>query len=102
MKPVFIASEPNIEKDDRKIARQLLLKPFSWKKGRNEDAVVSKIKQLTNSKYCYTFSSGRAAIYSILQAINIKPVDEVIIQSFTCLAVPLPIKWLGAKPVYVD
>ncbi|MFH1547457.1 MAG: DegT/DnrJ/EryC1/StrS family aminotransferase [bacterium] len=102
MKPVFIASEPNSEKDDRMIARRLLFRPFSWKKGKYEDAVVSKLKQLTNSKYCYTFSTGRAAIYSVLQAINVKPGDEVIVQAFTCLAVPLPIKWLGAKPIYVD
>lgn len=41
-------------------------------------------------------------MYALLRALNIGADDEVIIQAYTCLAVPLPILAVGAKPVYVD
>lgn len=42
------------------------------------------------------------ALYAILRAMGIGVGDEVIVPGFTCLAVPMPIILLGAKPVYVD
>ena len=39
---------------------------------------------------------------AILKALDIKEGDEVVIQSFTCVAVPNMIIGIGAKPVYVD
>ena len=50
----------------------------------------------------FLYMRGRVALYSILNALGIGKGDEVIIQAFTCLAVPTPIILLGAKPVYVD
>jgi len=54
---------------------------------------------------CYTtttFYTGRTAWFAILRALNIQEGDEVLIPAFTCVAVVNPIRWLGAKPVYVD
>lgn len=50
----------------------------------------------------FFFFKGRVALYALLKALDIKEEDEVIIQAFTCLAVPNPIIWVKAKPVYVD
>jgi dTDP-4-amino-4,6-dideoxygalactose transaminase len=50
----------------------------------------------------YHFSRGRVALYAILRAMGIGMGDEVIVQGFTCLAVPLPVILVGAKPVYAD
>jgi perosamine synthetase len=50
----------------------------------------------------FFFFKGRVALYALLKALGIKEGDEIIIQAFTCLAVPNPIIWLGAKPVFVD
>lgn len=33
---------------------------------------------------------------------DVGPGDEVVLQAFTCLAVPLPILAIGARPVYAD
>lgn len=48
------------------------------------------------------FESGRAAEYFLLKALKIGAGDKVIIQAFTCVAVPNSILWTGAKPVFVD
>jgi perosamine synthetase len=62
-------------------------------------ADIASILELSD---CFYFSRGRVALYALLKAMDIKENDEVIIQAFTCLAVPNPIISLGAKPVYVD
>jgi dTDP-4-amino-4,6-dideoxygalactose transaminase len=49
-----------------------------------------------------TFFRGRVALYSLLKALGITSNDEVILQAFTCTAVPEAIVATGAKPVYVD
>jgi perosamine synthetase len=46
--------------------------------------------------------SARSGLYILLKALNISRNDEVIITGYTCSAVPEPIQFLGAKPVYVD
>ena len=48
------------------------------------------------------FGRGRVALYAILRALNIGPGDEVIVPSFTCVAVPNAILYAGAQPVWVD
>jgi perosamine synthetase len=55
-----------------------------------------------NPEACFTFYRGRTAMYALLRALKIDAGDEVIIQAYTCLAVPLPILALAAKPIYVD
>ena len=48
------------------------------------------------------FLRGRIAMCAILKALGIGRGDEVIIQAFTCVAVPCPVLATGAKPVYAD
>ena len=48
------------------------------------------------------FRRGRIAMCAILRALGIGSSDEVIIQAFTCVAVPCPVLATGAKPVYAD
>lgn len=41
-------------------------------------------------------------MYAILKAIGIGPGDEVILPGYTCVMDVNPIKYLGAKPIYLD
>ena len=47
-------------------------------------------------------SSGTAALHLALVQLGVDPGDEVICQSFTFSASANPIKYVGAKPVFVD
>ena len=55
-------------------------------------------KNKIKSKYALAVSSGTAAIKIALKAINIKPGDEVITQSFNFIATVEAIIDVGAKP----
>ena len=50
----------------------------------------------------YAFWKGRVAMYAILQALGVGENDEVIVPGYTCVAVVRPIKYVEARPVYVD
>lgn len=55
-----------------------------------------------NTRYAFSFWKGRVALYAILKAMGIGPGDEVILPGYTCVVDVNPIKYLGAKPIYVD
>ena len=50
----------------------------------------------------YSYYRGRVALCAILNSLGIGSGDDVIIQAFTCLAVPEAILAAGALPIYVD
>jgi dTDP-4-amino-4,6-dideoxygalactose transaminase len=59
------------------------------------------IENLKSDKAFY-FYNGTTALYALLKSMDIGRDDEVILQVFTCPAVPSPVVRLGATPVYVD
>lgn len=48
------------------------------------------------------FWKGRVALYAILRALGIGEGDEVILPGYTCVMDVNPIKYLGARAVFVD
>jgi len=50
----------------------------------------------------FAFWKGRVALYAILKALGVGAGDEVILPGYTCVMDVNPVKYLGAKPVYVD
>jgi len=55
-----------------------------------------------NGKGTFGFWKGRVALYAILKAMGIGIGDEIILPGYTCVVDVNPIKYLGAKPIYVD
>ena len=53
-------------------------------------------------KHAFALWKGRVALYAILRALGIGEGDEVILPGYTCVVAVNPIKYLGARPVYVD
>ena len=78
-----------------------LLKINDWQEGEDSEKFRLILEDYFKTKV-HLVSSGRSAIYCFLRALKIEEGDEVIIQSYTCNAVPNPVIWAGAKPVYVD
>ena len=61
-----------------------------------------RFKRFTGVKYCVGVSSGTAALHLALDAIGIKKGDLVATVSHTFRATVAAIKYVNAKPVYVD
>ena len=104
-KPISISLSPNTEKDDVWLSLKLIFQPWRWKV---EDAVTKlerEFAEYLGVKYAFFFNSGRSSLMAILDALELKKgvqADEVLLQAFTCNAVPNPIIWAGLRPIYVD
>ncbi len=62
----------------------------------------SAFSEWLGAKYAFSFWKGRVALYALLRAMGVGEGDEVILPGYTCVMDVNPIKYLGAKPVYVD
>lgn len=79
----------------------LLLRPSSWRKGPDIEALRAELAWRF-AKSVYLFSSGREALLAGLRAAGIGDGDEVIVQGYTCIVVPNAIEASGAKTIYAD
>jgi dTDP-4-amino-4,6-dideoxygalactose transaminase len=101
-KIISISLSPNTEKDDVSLAFKLLFQPWRWFSEKYSKRIEEKIKDYFKVEYAFSFNSGRSALAAILEALEIKEGDEVILQAFTCSAAVNPITARKAKPVFVD
>lgn len=84
-----------------KILLKHLINPGSLQKGPYVDQLEQALGQYFG-QVAFPVNSGRSAIYLALKTLGIGAGDEVLLQAYTCNAVPNPILWTGATPVYVD
>ncbi|MEK7141107.1 MAG: aminotransferase class I/II-fold pyridoxal phosphate-dependent enzyme [Patescibacteria group bacterium] len=93
---------PNTEARDVWEAIQTFASPAGWQKGNAIDRVEEWFQEYFGVRTAVSFDSGRSALYAILEAFGIGHGDDVVVQAFTCVAVPNSVRWTGARPVYVD
>ena len=105
-KPISISLSPNVEKDDVKLALNLIIRPWLWKNGKNIKKLEAEFKEYLGVKYAFSFNSGRSSLYALLSALSevegLKTGNKVLLQAFTCNAAINPILWAKLEPVYID
>jgi dTDP-4-amino-4,6-dideoxygalactose transaminase len=65
-------------------------------------AQLEKVLSDTFKADAVTFASGRQGLLALLKSIGIKPGEEILIQSYTCVVLPNAIHAAGGVPVYAD
>ncbi len=93
---------PNNCIDDVWEAWKLLCTPWKWKHGSATHTLEEEFRKFLGISYAYAFESGRGSLTAILQARGIGKSDEVLLQAYTCVAVPNAVLWVDATPVYAD
>lgn len=101
-KVISCALSPNTEKDDVRLAWNTLFNPGVWREGEAIGRVEGWFRDYFFVSSAASFNSGRSALFAILKAFDLGEGDEVLVQAFTCVAVPDAVLWTGAKPVFVD
>ncbi len=62
----------------------------------------NEFSRFLGAEFCKGVGSGTSALQLSLEAVGVKPGDEVITVPNTFIATALPISWRGAKPVFVE
>ncbi|HEX3661164.1 MAG TPA: DegT/DnrJ/EryC1/StrS family aminotransferase [Acidobacteriaceae bacterium] len=70
--------------------------------GPQMEAFESAMASLTGVPHAVAVSSGTAGLHLALLALHIGPGDEVIVPSFTFIAVANAVRYTGAHPVFAD
>lgn len=102
MRPIAISLSPNLERQDALLALRLLFSPWAFLKGKSVKSLEQWFRRNFRTHFAVSFVSGRTALFYALKALGIGSSDEVILQAFTCVAVPNAVVWSGAKPIYAD
>jgi len=61
-----------------------------------------KFARFLGAERAFAFWKGRVGLYALLLALDVGTGDEVILPGYTCVMNVNPIKYIGARPVYVD
>jgi len=61
-----------------------------------------KFARFLGAERAFAFWKGRVALYALLRALDVGEGDEVILPGYTCVMNVNPIKYAGARPMYVD
>lgn len=87
---------------DCALAAWLLLSPGSLVKGSCVDEYEEEFARQVGVAHALSFNSGRVGLYGLLQSMGVGSGDEVLLQVPTHIVVPNAIRYLGARPVFVD
>lgn len=103
-KIISISLSPNVFSVDIDAARRMLREPLHWQEGEYVHTLLGAFSSYydVSEERFFSFNSGRSALLCALLSLGIGKGDEVLLQAFTCNAVPNPILWSGAMPIYVD
>jgi dTDP-4-amino-4,6-dideoxygalactose transaminase len=103
MKTIAISLSPNTSRQDTLLALRLLTAPSHWgQTGKMTRLLEMDMAQQTGAQHAFALDSVRSGLYLALKAMGIGAGDEVLVQAYTCIAVPNSVVWTGAKPVYAD
>lgn len=97
--PVYI---PFVCENEKKYVNDCLDSNWISSKGKYISKFEKAFANYLHIKYAAGTCNGTVPIHLALLALGVKSGDEVIVPSFTYIASVNPIKWIGAKPVFVD
>ena len=94
--------EPRFLSDEKELLNKCIDSTFVSTVGEYVTLFEDKIKEYTGAKYAIATSNGTSALHIAMLVAGVKPLDEVITQSFTFVATCNAIKYCNAEPVFVD
>ena len=101
-KKQYPLSEPEINKDDKKIILDCLKTGWVSSNGIYLHKFKKKIQQILKNKFIVPVINGTSALHLALISAQIKKNEEVIIPDLSYVSAANSVKYLGAVPNFVD
>jgi len=101
LKPIHHTFAPHVDLRFCLKRTGVAITPWRWKRGRGQDLLTQELSERFRAD-AFLFASGREALCALLRAMKLQPGEEVIIQGYTCVAVPNAIHAAGGVPVFAD
>lgn len=101
LKPMHHTFGPHVDWRYCLQALALLLRPWKWKRGKETENFRKALTEKFSAD-AFLFSSGREGLLALFRSLNIGAGEEIIIQGYTCTALPNAIHGAGGVPIYAD
>lgn len=101
-KPKIWLSSPHLGESERKYVQDAFDTNWIAPLGPHVNAFEASLAEYTQSTHAAALSSGTAAIHLALILLGVEPGDTVLCQSMTFCGSANPIRYQGARPVFVD
>jgi len=101
IRPIHHTFGPHISRRYALQTDALLFTPWRWKHTENSEALRSNLQQALEGSV-HLFASGREGLLALLRSLQFEHGAEIIIQGYTCVALPNAIHTTGYTPVYAD
>ena len=101
IRPIHHTFGPHISRRYALQTDALLLTPWRWKHTENTEALRRDVQKIWGGSV-HLFASGREGLLALLRSLQFEQGAEIIIQGYTCVALPNAIHTTGYTPVYAD
>ena len=101
MLPIHHTFGPLADRRQRLLALRLSYAPWRYVRGPSIDRFEQTLSRALGGT-AITFSSGREGLLALLQSIDHADGDEILVQGYTCVALPNAIHAARFTPVYCD
>jgi perosamine synthetase len=102
MKKKIALYEPSLGKYEKKFVNDCLSTNWISSKGKYIKLFEKSFKNFTKIKNCITVTNGTCGLHLALRGLEIAQGDEVLVPSFTYIASVNCIRYVNAKPIFVD
>jgi len=98
----YPVAEPQFIGNEKKYLMDCIDSTWISSTGKYIDLFEKKFAEFIGTKHAITVANGTVALHLILKALDVGEGDEVIVPDFTYVASANSVKYVGAKPVFVD
>ena len=98
----FFLSPPHMGGNEQKYIDDVFKSNYIAPLGEFVNRFEDSVKSYTNAKNALALNSATAALHLALRVIGVEEGDIILASSFTFIASVAPIKYLNAKPVFID
>lgn len=98
----FPVYQPSLKGNEKKYVDDCLDSTWISSKGKYIKLFEDSFSKFTDIKYSVAVSNGTVALHLALLTLGISDEDEVIVPTFTYIASVNAIRYVNAKPVFVD
>jgi dTDP-4-amino-4,6-dideoxygalactose transaminase len=95
-------SPPDVGDEDRRMLLDAFDSNWIAPLGPDVDAFELELAERIGVGHGVALSSGTAALHLALLLVGVQPGDEVLVPSFTFVATANAVRYVGARPVFVD
>jgi len=95
-------AQPSLGKEELKLATFCIKSTWISSAGKYINTFENEFAKYFHIPHAISCSNGTIALHLALLALNIGPGDEVILPALTFVATANAIKYVGAKPIFID